>query len=312
MRVDHQPLAGQPIPMTSGPSPVSSPRQITQRAAAAAQALKQVGDQLQDAMSDLIKSDMVVVRRNEFWIEVGEKQAGPGLNEAEMRVDHQPLAGQPIPMTSGASPLSSPRQITQRAAAAAQALKQVGDQLQDAMSDLIKSDMVVVRRNEFWIEVEIKTDILFPSAGALLATNAVGIMERLAKVLAPFNNLIRVEGHTDNRPINTVAFYSNWELSAARAASVVRVLASHGVAPERLAVIGYGETRPRAPNTTAEGRDQNRRVVMVILSTDVKPDQSQQAPASGQSPQQAAPPAANAAAPSAAGESPANGTVSAP
>jgi len=172
--------------------------------------------------------------------------------------------------------------------------------------------MVVVRRNEFWIEVEIKTDILFPSAGALLAPNAVGIMERLAKVLAPFNNLIRVEGHTDNRPINTVAFYSNWELSAARAASVVRVLASHGVAPERLAVIGYGETRPRAPNTTAEGRDQNRRVVMVILSTDVKPDQPQQAPASSQPSQQSTPGAANVAAPSAAGDAPANGTVSAP
>lgn len=254
-------------------------------------------------------------------IEVGEKQTGPGLADDQMRADHQPLAGQPssiaMPMNSG-SPASSPRQITQRAAAAAQALKQVGDQLQDAMSDLIKSDMVVVRRNEFWIEVEIKTDILFPSAGAQLATNAAGIMERLAKVLAPFNNLIRVEGHTDNRPINTVAFYSNWELSAARAASVVRVLASHGVAPERLAVIGYGETRPRAPNTTAEGRDQNRRVVMVILSTDVKPDQPQQgsssspaAPAAS-APADSTAPATGAGASASNGTAPANGTVSAP
>ncbi len=116
------------------------------------------------------------------------------------------------------------------------------------MGDLIKSDLVVVRRTDFWIEVEIRTDILFPSGSATLSPSAVGIIQRLAKVLAPFNNLIRVEGHTDDRPIKTLAFYSNWELSAARAASVVRVLASDGVGPTRLAVIGYGENRPRASN----------------------------------------------------------------
>ena len=282
-------------------------------------AISQVNEGKYRVLSDSLVAAFRGTPRSADPIEVGEKQTGPGLADDQMRADHQPLAGQPssmpIPMSSGASPVSSPRQITQRAAAAAQALKQVGDQLQDAMSDLIKSDMVVVRRNEFWIEVEIKTDILFPSAGALLATNAVGIMERLAKVLAPFNNLIRVEGYTDNRPINTVAFYSNWELSAARAASVVRVLAAHGVAPERLAVIGYGETRPRAPNTTAEGRDQNRRVVMVILSTDAKPDQSQQTSSSNQTAPAASPPARSAAPASGAAASsqvPANGTVSAP
>ena len=66
----------------------------------------------------------------------------------------------------------------------------------------------------------------------------------------PFPNPIRVEGHTDNKPISTVAFYSNWELSAARAGSVVRVLQAQGVGPERLAVIGYGDTRPVQPNDT--------------------------------------------------------------
>jgi chemotaxis protein MotB len=94
------------------------------------------------------------------------------------------------------------------------------------------------------------------------------VIEKLGEALAPYPNPIRVEGHTDNRPIKTVAFISNWELSAARAGSVVRVLASKGVDPGRLAVIGYGENRPTQPNDTAEGRNANRRVVVVILSTD--------------------------------------------
>jgi chemotaxis protein MotB len=103
----------------------------------------------------------------------------------------------------------------------------------------------------------------------------VNVIERLAGAVATFPNLIRVEGHTDDLPIKTQAFYSNWELSAARAASVVRVLASHGVAAPRLAVIGYGENRPRGSNATAEGRNTNRRVVLVILSTDAKPGDEQ-------------------------------------
>jgi chemotaxis protein MotB len=137
------------------------------------------------------------------------------------------------------------------------------------MDELVRKDMVRVRRSDFWIEVEMRTDILFPSGSARLADDAVDIIERLGAVLAPFPNPVRVEGYTDNKPIKTAVFYSNWELSAARAGSVVRVLSSHGVTPERLAVIGYGEQRPLMPNDTQEGRNANRRVVVVILSTEL-------------------------------------------
>jgi chemotaxis protein MotB len=137
------------------------------------------------------------------------------------------------------------------------------------MDQLIQKDMVTIRRNDFWIEVEMRTDILFPSGSARLADDAVSVIEHLGNVLAPFPNPIRVEGHTDNKPIKTAVFYSNWELSAARAGSVVRVLATHGVSPDRLAVIGYGEQRPIKANDTPEGRNANRRVVIVILSTDL-------------------------------------------
>jgi chemotaxis protein MotB len=77
---------------------------------------------------------------------------------------------------------------------------------------------------------------------------------------------LRVEGHTDNVPINTPSFRSNWELSAARAASVVRLFMQRGIDPARLAVIGLGEFRPVADNATEQGRNQNRRVMVVILN----------------------------------------------
>jgi chemotaxis protein MotB len=210
-------------------------------------------------------------------VQVGEKQVGSGADVKTTLVEQAMLEGQPrsmlavVPVKSG---MPDPKQaeaalINARQSARAKALQQVADQVAKAMDDLVKANLVMVRRTDFWIEVEIKTDILFPSASAQLEPNAVGVIEKLGEALAPFPNPIRVEGHTDNRPIKTVAFISNWELSAARAGSVVRVLASKGVEPSRLAVIGYGENRPSQPNDTPEGRNSNRRVVVVILSTDV-------------------------------------------
>ena len=85
---------------------------------------------------------------------------------------------------------------------------------------------------------------------------------------------MRVEGFTDNVPINNFAFLSNWELSAARAASVVHLFTRLGIDPKRLAAIGYGEFRPLASNDTADGRARNRRVVLVIMSgTDARVSQ---------------------------------------
>jgi chemotaxis protein MotB len=217
-------------------------------------------------------------------IEVGEKDQGPGGDTKGM-IHRKMVQGEPRSLVSPVavktelpSQPGTPvqrEQLTRRAEAAAKALAKVADQVEQAMSELIKSDLVLVRRNDFWIEVEIRTDILFPSGSAQLSANAVGVIERLANVLAPLPNSVRVEGHTDDKPIKTVAFSSNWELSAARASSVVRVLSTHGVSGQRLAVIGYGENRPRDTNGTAEGRNANRRVVMVILSTDPTKDSAQ-------------------------------------
>ena len=131
---------------------------------------------------------------------------------------------------------------------------------------------VRVRRSDSWVAVDISTDILFGSGVARLSPAALAALQRLADVLKTFPNAVRVEGHTDDRPINTAAFPSNWELSAARAASVVHLFMDRGIAAQRLAVVGYGEFRPTTPNTTAAGRNANRRVEVLIFNRDAGAD----------------------------------------
>jgi chemotaxis protein MotB len=160
----------------------------------------------------------------------------------------------------------------EQAARAAAALERVAQNVTHAMQDLVAKNLVAVRRGDSSVEVEIRTDILFPSGSATLAPGAIDILARLAGSLRSVPNPIRVEGHTDDRPINTLAFPSNWELSAARASSVVHLFSSRDIEPARLAVIGLGEYRPVKSNTTSEGRNANRRVVIVILSPDANSD----------------------------------------
>lgn len=139
-------------------------------------------------------------------------------------------------------------------------------EVEASMAELIEKDMLKVRRTGMGVEIEIRTDVLFPSGSATMATSASGVLVQLAETLKKLPYPVRVEGHTDNRPISTATFHSNWELSAARAASVVRLFTDHGVDPSRMAVIGLGEFRPIADNTSEAGRNLNRRVMVVILS----------------------------------------------
>lgn len=158
--------------------------------------------------------------------------------------------------------------IDRAALARAQAqLNAITVRVEQALSELIERQLVKVTRNQYWLEIEIKSDILFASGVAVPHTPAVETLQRLGEALQPFPNPLRIEGHTDDVPIHTLQFPSNWELSAARAASVVQIFAGRGVSPERMAVIGYGEFRPLRDNATAEGRNANRRVVVVVLAT---------------------------------------------
>jgi chemotaxis protein MotB len=222
-------------------------------------------------------------------IQVGEKSRGSGADIHMSIVQQAMLEGQPrelfqhiVEPQTGKQANSSKTDertsedekgtISVKHTAEAEELDRVATQVEQAMADLIRQDLVVVRRHGIWVEVEIRTDILFPSGVARLTPSAAAVLMQLAQTLKPFPNPIRVEGHTDNRPISTAAYPSNWELSAARAASVVHLFMEQGLDPARLAVIGLGEYRPAQTNDTPEGRNANRRVVLVILGGNGMPE----------------------------------------
>lgn len=125
-------------------------------------------------------------------------------------------------------------------------------------------DDVGVFVTEGSVNLRISNEILFASGQADLSAPGEALIDRLAEVLQEGYYRIAVEGHTDDLPISTARFPSNWELSSARASSVVRRLAAAGVEPVRLRATGFAETRPLASNINAEGRALNRRVELVL------------------------------------------------
>jgi chemotaxis protein MotB len=145
-------------------------------------------------------------------------------------------------------------------------MKTIAKDVQSAMSTLVQQGQVRVTQSPRGITVEINASTLFPSGEARLQPASVEALAQVARVLAGTDNPIQVEGHTDNVPISSPAYPSNWELSSARAGSVVRLLAEQGVPPSRMVAIGYADNKPLDTNATVEGRARNRRVNVLILN----------------------------------------------
>ena len=187
------------------------------------------------------------------------------FNDPERSVKPIPIGEERPQSVKPAEPLVIESEQTEAAIGqAADPLKTIADNVRDAFGDLIKSDQLTVRGNELWIEIELKSSLLFGSGDAMPSDMAFSIIEKVAKILKPFDNPVHIEGFTDNQPIRTAQYPTNWELSTARAASIVRMMATEGIDPRRMAAVGYGEFQPVASNDTADGRGRNRRVVLVI------------------------------------------------
>ncbi|MBS3935021.1 MAG: flagellar motor protein MotD [Sulfuritalea sp.] len=135
-----------------------------------------------------------------------------------------------------------------------------------ALAPLVHEGQVRVIEGALGITVEINASVLFDSGEAQLQIPALRALTAVGGILATTDFPLIVEGHTDNAPISSVIFPSNWELSGARAASVVRLFIETGVDARRLTAAGYADQRPVADNATADGRQRNRRVAITMES----------------------------------------------
>lgn len=143
----------------------------------------------------------------------------------------------------------------------------IAEDVEDRLEESIDNDIINIKRNKFWLEVEIKSSLLFTSGSSELIPESIPLLIELSNSFTELPNRIHIEGFTDNKPINTQTFPSNWELSGARAAAVVRLFERNGIHPSRLAAIGYGEYQPVSGNQDEAGRAKNRRVVVVVMAS---------------------------------------------
>lgn len=193
------------------------------------------------------------------------------LSNAFTNTTAQP-GGQPIAVIQGAPPIP-PRPIAkpdklpdQKKVEQRQKMKNIAGNIMEALQPLVAQGKVRLLETSRGVTIEINDSILFQPGQAKLQAASINAMLAIAQVLAASDFPITIEGHTDNIPISTPQFPSNWELSAMRATTVLRLFNDGGVGAERLTAIGYGETRPVETNTTLEGRARNRRVSILIDS----------------------------------------------
>jgi len=181
-----------------------------------------------------------------------DNQQGQGVLPAQTGLLNQQASalpnGMPLPI-----PLPPVRESTEQAQDLTQGLNldNLGDNVEVVMND--KS-----------VSFRINSEILFGSGEAQLSLGGLEVLQRLAHTLKDSPHTITIEGHTDAIPIRSARFPSNWELSSARAGSVVRYLEANGIASRRLRAVGYADTRPLAQNNTTANRALNRRVELML------------------------------------------------
>jgi len=207
------------------------------------------------------------------------------LNEGKYRVvsdslfsafRHQPVIARAEPLLASSLPMPQPivrrprpRPALQSSATPTvpereQRLRDLAVTISEALRALVQSGQVRLAQTDKGLAVEINASVLFAPAQAVLQPDSIVALKALADTLVGLDNPIDVEGHSDNVPIATPLYPSNWELSSARASAVVRLFTDSGLPPERLVAVGYAATRPVDGNDTVEGRARNRRVTLLI------------------------------------------------
>jgi len=179
---------------------------------------------------------------------------------------HQSSSPFPIGAELGISVQRAPIALGLQGQVGLVSMKETAAELDKRLKRWVKKGMIAVKGNEKWLEIEIKSNLLFNSGEATLSAEASDILAELTNVIQTTSNPLYVSGYTDNVPIANNRFPTNWELSTARASSVVRLFAQNGINPSRMGAIGYGEFRPTAANDSIVNRQKNRRVVIRMMT----------------------------------------------
>jgi chemotaxis protein MotB len=188
----------------------------------------------------------------------GLKQQAPVHKDTAESTRQMVVLPIPTPQRSGATEAAIKREKARMTNIARDLLK--------AMAPLVSQGKVRVTQTNRGVSVEINASVLFAPGEAKLSPQSEKALRAVAEVLAKVDNNIQIEGHTDNVPISTPMFPSNWELSAVRASSVVRLFLESGIEEKRMVAMGHAANEPVASNDTPEGRLRNRRVQLMILS----------------------------------------------
>ncbi len=140
----------------------------------------------------------------------------------------------------------------------------VRQDLRTALKEQISQGTVSFSESEQWLTIDLSSDLFFPAGSATILKRSLPVLDAVSKILEPMNNYVRIRGYTDNSPTIPELYESNWQLSAKRAESVLKVLQKDGIVPERMAIEAYGEYAPFVSNSTEEGRKRNRRVAIAV------------------------------------------------
>lgn len=201
-------------------------------------------------------------------------QGGSEIGSDGIMENNKPPAADGMNVDPGkAAQMIAAEQARQSAQAAEkQRLESLRQKLDKELGAKGLRDAVQMSIDERGLVVNIITDkVLFDTGRANLRTDGVQVLDLIAPTIKALPNRVAVEGHTDNVPITTAQFPSNWELSQARAASVLQRLITDGVAESRLSLAAYGEQKPIDTNATDLGRSRNRRVAIVVLANVPQP-----------------------------------------
>ncbi|WP_347988490.1 flagellar motor protein MotB [Methylomonas sp. AM2-LC] len=191
-------------------------------------------------------------------VEKSGREIEPVLNK------NDPTTIQPIELPNLMT--TDERELSQEILQEKQRLDNVSEKFKSELQAYVDSSLVSIKKHDFWIELEMNSELLFASGKADISPKAQVVLAKVADLVREIPNVINIEGYTDDVPISNGFYSSNWDLSSARATSVVKELVKDNIPATRLSATGYGEFHPIAENLNEENRFKNRRVVLVLMS----------------------------------------------